>query len=151
MSSNAPGYILSITRLRLRRWWLLPMFFHSAAAINRQIVQTPGFHSGYLALGPKLTFWTVSVWHGNQPMRAFRNSGAHAHAMRKLPQWCDEAAIATLAVPVAGKPAANTLGALLTQHGRVLRVIHPSDAHLQGLLWPDMRAPRIGQQLAARS
>lgn len=150
MSRSAAGYIVSVTRLRLRRWWLLPAFFRSAAAINRQIVQIPGFHSGYLALGPQLTFWTVSVWHGEQPMRTFRNTDPHARAMRKLPQWCDEAAIATFAVPDADVPAASTLGPLLTKHGRLSRVIHPSDAHEQGLLWPDMRTPRIGQRLAAK-
>ncbi len=33
----------------------------------------------------------MTLWDGEGEMRAFRNSGPHAVAMRKLLDWCDEA------------------------------------------------------------
>jgi hypothetical protein len=46
-----------------------------------------------------LAFWTRTVWSEEAAMRAFMRSGAHRHVMSRLPEWCDEAAVAASEPP----------------------------------------------------
>jgi hypothetical protein len=39
------------------------------------------------------TFWTITLWAGEAAMKQFLTSGTHGKAMRKLIEWCDEAAV----------------------------------------------------------
>jgi len=139
--------VVSITRLKLRRFWNLPAFLHHANASAAQLKDTPGFTGGYLAFNWKWTFWTVSHWQSRDAMRAYRTSGAHAAAMKLLPGWCDEAAVATIEAEGLALPSPEEATRLMRQHGRLARVNKPSKAHAAQQCWPDGRIPRIGQRI----
>src|SRR5436853_2632705 len=82
--------IISVTRLRLRSILFLPQFIWTNTFVNRQIVRSRGFLRGRLLVDKALTFWTTTAWIDDSGMKAFRDSGAHKKAMRKLPDWCCE-------------------------------------------------------------
>ncbi|MBA3667178.1 MAG: DUF3291 domain-containing protein [Sphingomonas sp.] len=134
----------SITRLRIRRLRFLPGFLFDTLRSQRQLRRSEGFVSGYTALGPKFTFWTVTVWRDRDAMLAFRRSGAHLKAMPKLLDWCDEASVVTLAE--ASETAPDTIDAarFLQEGGRISKVRNPSPAQARGELWPDNILPRRG-------
>lgn len=137
--------LVSLTRLRLRRFWYLPAFLRHSNASAAQLKTTPGFIGGYLAFNWKWTFWTVSSWDSREAMRAFRSSGAHAMAMRRLPVWCDEAAVATIEVELPEPPSPAEATRLMKEHGRLTRVDHPSPAQVAQTCWTDGRVPRVLQ------
>ncbi|GGC15002.1 hypothetical protein GCM10011494_37280 [Novosphingobium endophyticum] len=140
---------VSLTRLKLRRFWHLPAFLRHANASAEQLKNTPGFTGGYLAFNWKWTFWTVSCWQSREAMRAYRGSGAHAAAMKRLPGWCDEAAIATVEVEDLALPSPDEATRLMKAHGRLTRVDKPSRAQQTQECWPDGRVPRIGKRIVA--
>lgn len=115
--------------------------FHTLRS-QRQLRVSDGFIAGYVALGPKLTFWTVTVWRDREAMAAYRRSGPHLKAMPKLLDWCDEAAVATLSENRETPPGPVEAARRLVQEGRLSKVRHPSAAHARGDLWPDGLLPR---------
>ncbi|HEX2100124.1 MAG TPA: DUF3291 domain-containing protein, partial [Candidatus Synoicihabitans sp.] len=139
--------MVSITRLRLRSARFLPGFAWHTWLSTRQVRRSPGFLGGYLAGGPGLAFWTVTVWTDQEAMRAFRSAGAHLSAMRKLIDWCDEAAVTHWDQPLTESPSAETASARLRGEGRLSKVRHPSPAHAAGQTWPDGKVPRPARAL----
>lgn len=139
--------ICSLTRLRIRKYRYLPAFLIYTLRSTRQVRRSPGFLGGYLALGPRLAFWTVTSWKDLEAMRAFRASGAHLAAMPKLLLWCDEAAVATIEVSSDAVPEPAEAAARLSREGGRSKVRSPSAAHAAGELWPDKLVPRRGQTL----
>jgi hypothetical protein len=85
---------ISITRLRLRHWWYLPAFFLGSNRSITQARKAPGFRKGMTLADRKRTFWTLTGWESEAAMKAYRSSGPHKTVMGKLPNWCDEAAVA---------------------------------------------------------
>lgn len=85
---------VSITRLRLRRWWYLPWFVADAFRSMQQAKRSPGFVGLAILRDAKATFWTASIWENEQAMRSFMTAGAHGKAMPNLMRWCDEASVA---------------------------------------------------------
>jgi hypothetical protein len=82
---------VSVTRLRVRGIQYLPGFLWHAGTSALQLRHSLGFICAELS--PDLrarTFWTVSVWHDKESMRAYRIAGAHMRAMPKLVDWCAE-------------------------------------------------------------
>ena len=136
---------LSITRLRLRSWRFLPEFLYRTIASQRQVTRSDGFLEGYVARGPDLVFWTVTLWSTSEAMRGFRGSGAHRAALHKLALWCDEAATASIGAD--SLPDAAEASRMLRLSGHLFKVRHPSVAHKAGHLWPDDRVPLSGQRL----
>jgi hypothetical protein len=114
---------------------------------QRQLRRSDGFIAGYTAMGPKFTFWTVTVWRDRDAMAAFRRSGRHLKAMPKLLNWCDEAAVATLSETGDSPPEPAEAAQRLLQDGRISKVRHPSLAHARGELWPDRVLPRRGSTI----
>jgi hypothetical protein len=139
--------LVSITRLRVRRLRFLPAFAYHALLSSRQIQRSPGFLGGYLALGPRRSFWTVTVWTDEPAMRDFRRTGAHLKVMPKLLEWCDEASVATLGDAGDTPPAPDEASRRLEAEGRLSKVRHPSPAHAAGQLWPDRAVPKSRQIL----
>jgi hypothetical protein len=136
--------LTSITRLRVRALRFMPGFLLHALQSERQLRHSPGFLGGYVANGPGRAFWTVTAWTDVEAMRAFRRTGAHLKAMPKLLDWCDEAAVATLADSEPAVPEPDLAAARLEAEGRLSKVRHPSAAHAAGALWPDGKLPRRG-------
>jgi hypothetical protein len=85
--------LVSITRLRVRSWRFLPMFFFPALRSTRQASRSDGNLATRLLRDQKRTFWTATLWTSDVEMKRFMVRGAHGLAMRKLLHWCDEAAL----------------------------------------------------------
>jgi hypothetical protein len=76
------------------------------------------------------TFWTSTLWTGEAAMKSFMISGAHGQAMRKLAEWCDEAAVVHWTAERAELPSWTEAHQRLQKDGRRSQVNHPSAAHL---------------------
>lgn len=140
---------VSVTRLRPRKLrFLSSILLHSWRSI-RQIRGSAGFRGGYLAYGPSMALWTVTLWSEEASMRAFRNAAAHMRAMPVLLEACDEASVThwTTDDPNLPSPAE---AAQKMQDGRTSKVKHPSPAHAAGQAWPDQKVPRRALGLSPR-
>ena len=84
---------VSITRLHVRSWRFLPVFFVAALRSGRQAAAADGNLATRLLRERRNTFWTLTSWSSEAAMKAFMHSGAHGPVMRKLLNWCDEAAV----------------------------------------------------------
>ena len=128
----------------------MPTFAFHTLRSQRQLRTSDGFIAGYTALGPKFTFWTVTLWRDRESMAAFRRTAAHLKAMPKLLDWCDEAAVATLVEDRETLPDPAEAGRRLVQDGRISKVRNPTPAHARGDLWPDGVLPRPGSPILPR-
>jgi hypothetical protein len=133
---------VSITRLRLRSAWHLPLFFWHAFASGKQTAKSTGFIKGKTLMDKGLTFWTMSLWQNESHMRAYRNTDAHKKAMPKLQHWCDEASVAHWQQAGEDFPDWHLAHQRMMQEGRLSKVKHPSPTHsLQ-----EIAAPRYPSQ-----
>jgi hypothetical protein len=85
---------ISITRLRVRRWWFLPGFLFWSQRSMKQARMSEGFRGGFTLMDRSSTYWTMTGWDSEAAMKAYRGASAHREAMKKLPEWCDEASVA---------------------------------------------------------
>jgi hypothetical protein len=72
------------------------------------------------------------MWQDDKAMRAFRAAAPHGEAMRKLPQWCDEASYAHWEHETQELPSWDHAAEKLTAMGRLSTVLYPSDDHKAG-------------------
>ena len=119
----------SVTRLRVRSVKYLPEFLWKTFLIQRQVVRAPGFLDGRLLVDAGRTFWTLTVWEDDRPMKTFRGNSPHARAMPQLLEWCDEASYAHWTQTDTSAPAWEEAYEHLVAEGRLSRVAHPSPAH----------------------
>ncbi len=120
---------VSITRLRLRSWRLVPGFLWHALLSGWQARSASGNLAALTLRDANLTFWTCTVWQDEAAMRAFMTSGAHRDAMSRLPEWCDEASVAHWQQDSAEPPAWSEIYRRMQSDGRRSKVRHPSPAH----------------------
>ena len=120
---------VSVTRLRLRSARFLPAFAVHAVRANAQVRRAPGFRAGALLPDRRLTFWTLTTWDGEAPMRAYMTSGAHRAAMPKLMHWCDEASVAHWTEAAAEPPSWAEAARRMRAEGRPSKLRRPSAAH----------------------
>lgn len=138
MGEAAGGYVVSLTRLRLRGWWLLPAFFGHARPTVAQARGASG--CVYVATRKKgwLTFWTLSVWESEGAMLEYVRSGAHLRAMPILRRICDEAAtvrwVDTKAAEMDGKGLWAEGERRVSTEGRLHPVDRPSRRQAGGRL-----------------
>src|SRR5712691_8498741 len=121
--------LVAITRLRVRSWRYLPIFFLQALRSARQAARTEGNLATRLLRDRQRTFWTATVWRSDAPMKAFMLSGLHWRVMRKLPLWCDEAAVVHWRQEASEPPTWAEAYTHLRHEGRASKVNHPSPAH----------------------
>jgi hypothetical protein len=122
----------SVTRLRLRAVrYLLPFAWYTARSAL-QAKRSPGNLAINLRKTNGLTFWTLTVWEDEQAMRAFRNGAPHSSAMRKLPDWCDEASYAHWNNDSRGLPSWEDAAERLSNGGKLSKLRHPSADHKAG-------------------
>jgi quinol monooxygenase YgiN len=132
---------VSITRLRLRSWTYLPVFFVAALRSALQARRAAGNISVIVLRDARNTFWTQSLWRDEAAMRSFMMSGAHQTIMPKLLEWCDEASIVHWTQDSL-QPVSWDEGHRRMQHdGRASRVRYPSGAHQRF----EIPAPVIGR------
>jgi hypothetical protein len=129
--------ILSVTRLRLRPWYLLPLFFLHMSASIAQVRNAPGFVDGKLLADRQLTFWTLTRWKYEAGIIAWARSGAHSRAMSHLAAWCDEASVVRWEPQGASAlPPWDECHRRLAADGRRSAVDHPSVEQKAGLIRP---------------
>ena len=84
---------ISVTRLRVRSWWYFPSFVVQANRAAQQAAAAPGNLAVRLLRDRKNTYWTLTAWSDDAAMKTFMHAGTHGAVMRKLLDWCDEAAL----------------------------------------------------------
>jgi hypothetical protein len=141
---------VSITRLRVRAWRLVPMFLWHAFASKRQLQRSEGFLRGALSTAPGRVFWTASVWSDDAAMKRFRDAGAHKTAMPALLDMCDEASLAHWTQEGDEVPEPAAMLERVRSIGRTSKVRHPTTAHGAGQTVPDGRPPRPGRPFMGR-
>jgi hypothetical protein len=121
--------IVSITRLRVRAWRYLPVFFLRTLSIARQASAANGNVAVALLRDRRNAFWTGTVWSDEAAMKAFMHAPPHGPTMRRLLDWCDEAALVHWTQDRADPPTWEDAHRRLEQDGRPSKVHYPSDAH----------------------
>ncbi len=120
---------VSITRLRVRSWRYLPMFFVQALLTARQAAASEGGLAVWLLKYKRNTFWTATTWTDEQAMRKFMLAAPHGPVMRKLLEWCDEASVVHWNQDSPELPDWPVLSARMQADGRRSKVNHPSPDH----------------------
>jgi hypothetical protein len=121
--------LISVTRLRVRRWWHLPQFFIEALRSSRQATSADGNLHVALLRDRRSTFWTATSWTSESAMKAFMHATPHGPAMRKLLDWCDEASLVHWTQESNELPAWDEAHRRLQSEGRASKVRRPSAAH----------------------
>lgn len=120
---------ISVTRLRLRRWTYLPAFLLSAVPIKARAERSAGNLGARVLNDRRMTFWTCTCWESEEAMRAFMLAKPHGPAMRKLLEWCDEAAVVHWSQESTELPTWTEAHRRMQSAGRPSKVNHPSEAH----------------------
>lgn len=142
---------ISITRLRVHSWRLLPVFLLQSLRASRQARQSDGFVIGGLSADVRRrTFWTMTIWKDEAAMRAYQHTGLHKHMMPRLGTWCDEAAVTHWEQDDQQVPSGDEVLGRMQRQGRVSKLPQPSPGHAAGETVPDGRAPRFNAPLHPR-
>ena len=126
--------LVSITRLHLRSLLFLPMFVWRVSAINRQLRASAGFVQGRLGNELPYGFWTMTMWQDESAMNSYRITPPHLHAMPKLLEWCDEAAVVRWNQESSELPDWEAAEKKMAESGRLSKVNHPSAGQQAGRL-----------------
>ena len=121
--------VISITRLRIRRWWFLPQFFLASFRAAKQAAAADGNVHVALLRDSRLTFWTSTSWTSEAAMRAFMLTAPHGPIMRRLLHWCDEASLVHWTQDSTDLPAWDEAYRRLQSEGRSSKVHYPTAAH----------------------
>jgi|SRR6476620_9317614 hypothetical protein len=135
---------VSVTRLRVRSWRFLPMFLFGSFRSAQQAKAAEGNLAVALLRQPKNTYWTRTVWTSEAAMKAFMLVGAHRGVMRKLLNWCDEAALVHWTQDSTVPPDWPEAREKMQSMGRTSKVNHPSEDQ-QVFRIPELRTPIIGE------
>jgi Domain of unknown function (DUF3291) len=125
---------ISVTRLRLRSIWYLPLFAFQAGRSRKQAEASRGCLGARVRKSQGLAFWTLTFWQDAQCMHEFRAQPPHSKVMPKLAQWCDEAAVAHWAQVSEDFPDWKSASERLRTTGRLLRVLRPSAEQTLGVI-----------------
>lgn len=137
--------IVSITRLRVRSWKYLAPFLFYALRSSHQAKRSAGNLAVSLLRDENLTFWTRTLWTTESAMKDFMLAGVHRQVMRKLLEWCDEAALVRWEQESDQQPAWEEAHRKLQAQGRRSKVNHPSPAHESFKIRPPLGRPQAGQ------
>ena len=121
--------VVSVTRLRVRSWRFLPAYFLLAMRCALQAQRSSGNLSVRVLRDRERTFWTSTSWESEAAMKAFMLAEPHRTAMRKLLEWCDEAALVHWTQTDSELPVWTEAHRRLVQDGRPSKVNQPSQAH----------------------
>jgi len=139
--------VVSVTRLRVRAWYFLPAFLISSLRIGRQARNAPGNLAVKILQDRRKTFWTCTAWESEDAMRAFMLAPPHKPAMRKLLEWCDEAALVHWSQPGPDLPNWTEAHERMQREGRTSKVNHPTEDHRKFVTAPPPAHPRAELRL----
>jgi hypothetical protein len=106
----------------------MPGFLIQSVRAARQAKHAAGSLAVSVLRDADRAFWTRAVWHDEAAMRSFMRSGVHRRIMARLPEWCDEAALAHGVQDANEPPSWPEAHRRLQQEGRRSRVNHPTKA-----------------------
>jgi hypothetical protein len=138
---GAPMNNVSITRLRVRSLWYMPLFMLHAARTMLQAQRADGIIRVETRFEMNHVVWTKTVWDEESQMKKYRVSGAHQVAMRLLSEICSEASYARWQQPDSTSPTWEEAHRRLLESGKLSKVKHPSAAHAAGVLAPETMRP----------
>jgi heme-degrading monooxygenase HmoA len=133
--------LVSITRLRVRSLRFLPEFIWYSLRSARQASKSPGNFATRILKERHWAFWTTTSWTDEAAMKNFMLADPHRAAMRKLLEWCDEAALVHWLQDTRDLPDWKEAHRRLQADGRRSKVNHPS-ANQVAYQIPDPRAGR---------
>jgi heme-degrading monooxygenase HmoA len=109
--------------------YYLPAFVFIALRAAKQAKDAPGSLAVKVFRDRRKTFWTSTSWKSEAAMKAFMLARPHGPAMRKLLEWCDEAALVHWTQDSPELPSWSEAHRRMQSDGRPSKVNHPSDAH----------------------
>ena len=121
--------VISITRLRVRSWFYLPPFLLRSLRAGYQAKRAPGNLGAKVLNDRRMVFWTCTGWDSEAAMRAFMLAPPHGPTMRKLLEWCDEAALVHWTQESSELPSWTEGHRRMQRDGRTSKVNHPTEAH----------------------
>jgi hypothetical protein len=128
--------LVSVTRLRVRSWRFLPSFVFDAVRTSRQAANAEGSLAVKVLRDAHNAWWTSTSWDTESSMRKFMIAKPHGPAMRKLLEWCDEAALVHWSQPGPDLSSWDEAHRRLQSEGRASKVLHPSPDHLAFIITP---------------
>ena len=137
--------VISITRLRLRSWLYAPPFFYQAVRTSNQAAAADGNLAVKVLRESGNVFWTATSWSSANAVKTYMLAAPHGPVMRKLMDWCDEAAVVRWEQESAELPSWDEAHRRLQQDGRLSKVRHPSLAHTAHQ-FPAPAASRTGER-----
>ena len=126
--------LVAVTRLRVRSFRYLLAFAYYAGRSRRQAERTSGCLGVRVRKTRGLAFWTLTFWDSEASMRRYMAQHPHRAAMPKLSRWCDEAAVAHWVHDSSEGPDWHYAEGYLSRHGRLSRVLHPSELQMKGIV-----------------
>ena len=105
------------------------MFFLQALRAARQAAKANGNLGTKLLRERRNIFWTATSWADEPAMKAFMHVPPHGAVMRRLLEWCDEAALVHWTQDGNQLPSWQEAHTRLQRDGRRSKVNHPSAAH----------------------
>lgn len=145
-------YTVSITRLRVRSIFYMPIFMLHAMRTMTQAQKADGVHGVETRFEKNNVVWTKTIWADEAKMKEYRGSGAHQIAMRILSEICNEAAVVRWQQADAEIPTWEEAHRRILSDGKLSKVKHPSPLQAAGKTAPDtmqsgfkMPAPPVTQ------
>jgi hypothetical protein len=141
-------YTVSITRLRVRSIFYMPLFALHAFRSGAQAQRAQGMQNFATRVEAWDTHWTRTVWNEESTMKRFRNSGAHQLAMRILAEICSEASYTRWQQETPEPPTWEQAQRRMLAQGVLSKLKHPSDFHQAGHTAPgiDTALQKAGAQ-----
>lgn len=131
-------YTVSITRLRVRSIFLMPLFTYHAMRTMTQAQKADGVAGVETRFEKNNVVWTKTVWNDESQMKKYRGSGAHQIAMRMLSEMCSEASVARWQQEGTELPTWEEAHRRMLSEGKLSKVKHPSPLHSAGRTAPEL-------------
>ncbi|HNN14673.1 MAG TPA: hypothetical protein PKL78_14025 [Anaerolineales bacterium] len=130
-------FTVSITRLRVRSIFLMPLFTIHAMRTSMQAQKAEGILGVDTRFEKNNVVWTKTVWKEEAAMKKYRGSGAHQIAMRILSEMCSEASVARWQQDGTELPSWEEAHRRMLSEGKQSKVKHPSRLQAAGKTAPD--------------
>ncbi len=131
-------YTVSITRLRVRSIFYMPLFMLHAMRTMTQAQKADGVQGVETRFEKNNVVWTKTIWADEAKMKEYRGSGAHQIAMRLLSEICNEASVALWQQADTQLPTWEEAHQQMLINGKLSKVKHPSALQTAGRTAPEM-------------
>ena len=131
-------YTVSITRLRVRSIFYMPLFMLHAMRTMTQAQKADGVQGVETRFEKNNVVWTKTIWADEAKMKEYRGSGAHQIAMRLLSEICNEASVARWQQADTQLPTREEAHQQMLINGKLSKVKHPSALQTAGRTAPEM-------------